>query len=128
MPNAPRTLRYIATFAVLSAGCATHPAPGPAGSPTSSGLPAWSASVLDATLWVQTSAEYAALSRQTWAAAGRMMEAALADTSWTAALEQQAGYGALPPAVIVDVDETVLDNAPYAARLIQARPPLAGAG
>jgi acid phosphatase len=50
-----------------------------------------------------------------------MLQLALQDTSWTAALEQQPGYGSLPPAVIVDVDETMLDNSPYAARLIEAR-------
>lgn len=75
--------------------------------------------MLDATLWMQTSAEYRALSRQTWAAATRLLSGAVADTTWTAAVEQAAGAGSLPPAVIVDVDETVLDNSPYAVRLIE---------
>ena len=74
--------------------------------------------VLDATLWMQTSAEYEALSRQTWEAAARLLPASVADTGWTAAIEQGSGAGSLPPAVIVDVDETVLDNSPYAARRI----------
>ena len=39
----------------------------------------------------------------------------------TAAIEQESGYGSITPAVVVDVDETVLDNSPYAARLIDAR-------
>lgn len=68
---------------------------------------------------MQTSGEYEALSRQTWDAAARLLPEALADTTWTAAVEQGSGSGALPPAVIVDVDETVLDNSPYAARLIE---------
>lgn len=111
---------------VLLTSCAT--APPPAG-PTPEAhlapgewddLPSPAAvAVLDATLWMQTSAEYAALSRQTWTAASRLLPEALADTSWTAAIEQAAGAGTLPPAVIVDVDETVLDNSPYAARLIE---------
>lgn len=75
--------------------------------------------VVDAVLWMQTSAEYEAMSRQTYAAATRLLPEALADSSWTAALEQGPGSGDLPPAVILDVDETVLDNSPYAARLIE---------
>lgn len=75
---------------------------------------------LYATLWVQTSAEYAATALQAYRTAARMLDAALADDDWTAALEQlqQDGYDDLPPAVVLDVDETVLDNAAYQARLI----------
>jgi len=83
--------------------------------------PAWATSVVDAALWMQISAEYEGVARQTWAMAGRRMRLGLKDTTWTAALEQTENYGSLPPAVIVDVDETVLDNSPYAARLIEAR-------
>ncbi|MFW6084922.1 MAG: 5'-nucleotidase, lipoprotein e(P4) family [Gemmatimonadota bacterium] len=110
------------------AGCAgsgtAPPGPSPAATkavPAAEGdLPSPSAlAVLDAVLWMQTSAEYAAMSRQTYAAAARLLPEALADTSWTAALEQGSGAGDLPPAVILDVDETVLDNSPYAARLIE---------
>jgi len=74
---------------------------------------------LDSTLWVQTSAEYGALTRQIFQLATLRLEEALADPAWTAALEQEATAGAgLPPAVIVDVDETVLDNSPFQARLV----------
>jgi acid phosphatase len=75
---------------------------------------------LDATLWVQTSVEYEAVARSLYAAATRDLEAALADPGRSAALEQTGGYSGLPPAVIVDVDETVLDNSPYQARLLLA--------
>ena len=34
------------------------------------------------------------------------------------ALEQTGDYAALPPAVIVDVDETMIDNSPFESRLI----------
>jgi acid phosphatase len=47
------------------------------------------------------------------------LDAALADPSWTAALEQQGDASRLPPAVVVDIDETVLDNSYYQARLIR---------
>ena len=73
---------------------------------------------LDATLWVQTAAEYEAASRSVYEAASRRLAAALTDPSRTAALEQQGSFAELLPAVIVDVDETVLDNSPYQARLL----------
>jgi len=70
-------------------------------------------------LWMQTSAEYGALARSVYVLARRALEAALADPAWTAALEQQ-GLAPLPDktAVILDIDETVLDNSPYEAQLI----------
>lgn len=74
---------------------------------------------LNAVLWVQTSAEYAAAAAGTYEAASRALGVGVADSSWTAATEQAGGYGRLPAAVIVDVDETVLDNTPYQARLIE---------
>jgi len=71
------------------------------------------------TLWVQTSVEHAALCRQAFATAASHLEAALADRHWSAALEQGAYAGKLPPAIIVDVDETVLDNSPFQAALLK---------
>jgi len=65
---------------------------------------------LNATLWVQSSAEYAAITTQTYRAAAMALTAALADPHWTAAYEQTNDFRALPPAVILDLDETVLDN------------------
>src|SRR5687768_12530817 len=58
---------------------------------------------LSATLWMQTSAEYEALTRQTYNAATRMLDAGLADPTWTAALEQGPTEGK-PPAIILDLD------------------------
>lgn len=72
---------------------------------------------LNATLWVQTSAEYDMLARQSWFLAERQLEVALKDKKWSAATEQGEKFAKLPPAVIVDVDETVLDNSRYQARL-----------
>lgn len=106
---------------VWAGACTSAPTPQPGRLSAPADPPAWTISVLDAALWMQTSAEYDALARQTWATAGRLLRVGLADSLWTAAVEQQPGFGSLPPAVIVDVDETVLDNSPYAARLIEAR-------
>ncbi len=73
---------------------------------------------LNAVAWVQTAGEYEATTRQAYAIASLMLGGALEDTSWTASLEQvvTGGYEALPPAVILDVDETVLDNSPNQVR------------
>ena len=76
---------------------------------------------LFATLWTQTAAEYDALTLQAYQTAERMLDLALADSGWTASLEQQPGYENLPPAIILDVDETVLDNSYYQARIIRDR-------
>ncbi len=75
--------------------------------------------LMNAVVWIQTSAEADALRRQAFVVAQAALDAALADSSWTAADEQTGDYGSLPPAVIVDVDETVLDNSPLEARLIR---------
>jgi acid phosphatase len=76
---------------------------------------------LNAVLWMQSAAEYQAAARQAYRAAEISLERALKDPSWTAALEQApdatGAYDKLPPAVILDLDETVLDNSPYQARL-----------
>lgn len=78
---------------------------------------------LDATLWTQTAVEYDGVARGAYHLAGAMMERALADSTWTAALPQAeqspTRYRDKPPAVVLDVDETVLDNTAYQARLIR---------
>lgn len=74
-------------------------------------------SILNATLWLQQSAEYRAVAMGTYAAATRSLDAALADPSWTAALEDDAT--SQPPAVILDLDETAIDNSPFQTRVIR---------
>lgn len=68
-------------------------------------------------LWIQTSSEYKANSIQVYNAAGNIIHRALRDSSWTSALEQGHNYSDLPAAVILDIDDTVLDNSQYQARL-----------
>ncbi len=75
---------------------------------------------LNSTLWMQTAAEYGAITTQTYRAAGLALSAALADPHWTAAYEQTNDFRSLPPAVILDLDETVLDNSPAQVKLIRA--------
>ena len=73
---------------------------------------------LQAALWVRTAVEYQVACVQAYELAGMRLPAALADASWTAATEQTDGYQDLPPAVVLDVDETVLDNSKFQVRLI----------
>lgn len=74
---------------------------------------------LNATLWAQESAEYRIVTQSIYANAVLALEKALEDTNWTAYPEQKANYQALKPAIILDIDETVLDNTPYHAALIK---------
>ncbi|KCZ50935.1 hypothetical protein HY29_06185 [Hyphomonas beringensis] len=75
---------------------------------------------LNAALWMQQAVEYKATTDGIYALAGMRLDEALADPDWTAVPEaQQAGYQDLPPAIILDADETVLDNSAYAAFGIQ---------
>lgn len=76
---------------------------------------------LYATLYLQTAAEKNALSRVIYRAAIERLDEALADPNWTAALEQSGDFSGLPPGMIFDVDETVLDNSRYQATLITGR-------
>jgi len=77
---------------------------------------------LNAVLWVQTAAEYVGLTVQAYTTAQLALDDALEDPLWTASVEQAetGSYEKLPPAVILDVDETVLDNSMYQARLIKS--------
>lgn len=74
--------------------------------------------LLNSTLWMQMSAEYEIATLQIFRQAREQLDAALADPTRSAALEQNAHYKDKPPAVIMDIDETVLDNSPLAAQLI----------
>ncbi|QDT98063.1 5'-nucleotidase, lipoprotein e(P4) family [Gimesia aquarii] len=74
---------------------------------------------LDATLWMQTSVEHDVACVQAYRLATMQSIKALRDPCWTAAVEQTAGYAQLPPAVILDLDETVLNNAAFMARLVK---------
>ncbi|MEE2692998.1 MAG: HAD family acid phosphatase [Pseudomonadota bacterium] len=101
----------LAALAAATAGCATAPAPAPETAVPQSDL-------LNAALWMQGAVEYKAAALGVYALARIRLDEALADRKWTAAPNRQgAGYEKLPPAVIVDADETVLDNSAYQAML-----------
>jgi 5'-nucleotidase (lipoprotein e(P4) family) len=67
-----------------------------------------------ATLWMQRSVEFKGNALAIYALARVRLDQALADKKWTAAPAEQTGdFASLPPAVILDLDETVLDNSRY---------------
>lgn len=76
---------------------------------------------LNAVAWQQTSVEAMLISEQAYRNASDRLDAALRDKNWDALPkgERTIAIRNLPPAVVLDVDETVLDNSPYQARLIR---------
>jgi 5'-nucleotidase (lipoprotein e(P4) family) len=72
--------------------------------------------LLNAELWMQTAIEYRANCLTVYVLARTRLDEALADRSWTA-FDQTGNYQDLPPAVILDLDETAIDNSAYEAGL-----------
>lgn len=110
-----------ASLAPASAPTAAVVAPTPAAPAAEQAPPA--DDTLNATAWFQTAAERELIDREVYRAAGEHLSAALADKHWDA-LPKEDRHGdprALPPAIIVDVDETVLDNSPSQVRAIRER-------
>ncbi len=89
-------------------------------------VPAAAQELLNSVLWMQGSIEYRASTAQTYRSAEQALVRALATPNWTAALEQVGDFSAKPPAVVLDLDETVLDNSPYQARTIVDGQPFDG--
>jgi acid phosphatase len=73
-----------------------------------------------AVTWMQKSAEYRLLTQQTYRFALTQLAVGVHDRNWTADEYQikDGGFEHKPPAVILDLDETVLDNSYYNARNI----------
>ena len=115
-PRMPFPFLLLLTL-VLAGGCAaradTQATPAPAG------VRALPDQNLNAVLWMQSAVEYEAAALQAYRMAQLQLDAAIATPSWTAALEQTGNPAGLPPAVILDIDETVLDNSYYQARMVR---------
>ena len=74
-------------------------------------------SLVDSVLWAGTAVEHDGAILQAYRVARSMLGKALRDRNWTAAIEQQGhSFRKLPPAIIMDLDETILDNSPFEAR------------
>ncbi|MGZ8708869.1 MAG: 5'-nucleotidase, lipoprotein e(P4) family [Thermoanaerobaculia bacterium] len=92
-----RPLAFLLVVTTLGCATATKPA-----APCNLGVP-----LVNPTLWMQSAAEFRASALQTYAAARNALDAALLEPS------------SLPPAIILDLDETALDNSRFAARSIE---------
>lgn len=66
--------------------------------------------------WVRTAAEFEALSLQAYRAAGDFLQQAIEDREWSA-LPGQTGAASMPPAIIIDVDETLVSNVEFQVTL-----------
>lgn len=100
----------LAAIAVTSFACATQPVPAPTPAPTvvEAAPPCVPGhAIINATLWMQSSAEYRATALGTYATAKRLLDLALAAPA----------ESSLPPAVILDIDETAALNIPFEARV-----------
>jgi 5'-nucleotidase (lipoprotein e(P4) family) len=118
IPTMPSSTSVSLALLLAVAACATpHPAPSPAPasapSPTVAPAPSPTAEqkLPNDVKWVRTSAEYRALARQAYAIAGDRLP------------ELTRGIPAQGWAVILDADETVLDNSEYQRRLAVANAP-----
>jgi acid phosphatase len=77
---------------------------------------------LNAVAWSQTAIEHDLIYLQTYRDAQARLLAAAKDRNWNAlpTNDRAVPGNGLPPAVVLDIDETVLDNSPYQARLVRS--------
>jgi len=128
------SIRLSATLAalVLLAGCSSTPpksasAEAPKATATGAAPSIAAASTtsaddnLNAVVWMQRAVEHDLIYVQTYRDAQAHLLAAMKDKQWDALAKDDrvAPLAGLKPAVVLDIDETVLDNSPYQARLIK---------
>lgn len=112
---------------LVLAACATQaPRPATAAMAVESPVPQQPAGpgpddLLQATVWTQLAVEHDLIFLEVYRDAKERLLGALQDPSWDALPhdERTGPVAGLEPAVVLDVDETVLDNSPYEARLIR---------
>ncbi|MBB5359870.1 acid phosphatase [Rhodanobacter sp. ANJX3] len=77
---------------------------------------------LNAVAWSQTAIEHDLIYLQTYRDAEARLLPAMHDAGWDALskTDRVGAFKQLRPAVILDIDETVLDNSPYQARVIKS--------
>ena len=109
---------------LLCGGCASagsRSTVAPVSAPRQATGPRDTHELLNGVLWTQTAAEFWALTSAIYRGAQLTLDQALSQTSWSAALEQGTGFEKLPTAVILDLDETVLDNVVAQAQTVLDR-------
>ena len=121
-----RSLALSALVLALAA-CQSAPAPRAAPAPMPQPAPVAAAEApaphdnVNALVWMQAAEEYRLAAGQTYRAALAQLDRAIKTPDWDALVPSERANppDGLPPAVIVDIDETVLDNSPYLARQIR---------
>ena len=120
----PTALAALALLAACSAAPSTAPSRPSAAAATVTPPPVTTAADdnLNAVAWSQTAIEHDLIYLQTYRDAESRLLPALADQPWDALPKDDrvAPAWGLKPAVVLDIDETVLDNSPYQARLIKS--------
>lgn len=107
---------------VLLAGCRTLPQPTAPAGVAAIGAGLHADDNLNAVAWSQTAIEHDLIYLQAYRDAQSRLLAALKDPRWDAlpSYDRVAPSTGLKPAVVLDIDETVLDNSPYQARVIRS--------
>ncbi len=120
---APLPMSLLAVALIGLSACKRVETPAPAVAPATAEAAAAASGDdnLNAVLWVQRAEEYKASAEQTYRAAADKLDIALKEAHWDALVPEERGNDAkgLKPAVVLDLDETVLDNSPYQARLVR---------
>src|SRR5439155_22710980 len=123
MKNRPMNRTLVIPFLIFAACAANdasmHAPTGASKATAQTACPAASAAALNATLWMQTSAEYQAITREVYRTARQVLGFALSDPAWSA-LPDLAVDPSRPPAIILDLDETALDTSAFQARQIRS--------
>lgn len=129
--NPHRHSFLVVLLSVLLGACATsanRPVSAPPATPAVTPVPVPAASGpapndnLNAVAWSQTAIEHDLIYLEVYRDATDTLARALKDRSWDALAhaDRSGPVRKLKPAIILDIDETVLDNSPYAARLVRA--------
>ena len=112
-PDQPLRSALVTLLLAVTTACATQ-SPPPAAADRDPGRcggePNFAAGGERATLWVRNSSEFRVVSETIYQAAQFALHRGLAEPTWTAEPMQTGDLEGLPPAIIMDIDETVLDN------------------
>ena len=117
--NSPFRPSFLIASTLWLSACSLHLPSVQQGTPAESESPSiFQHDAANAVAWQATSTEYRWIALQTFAAATAALEEGLADAGWDALppTERDTPFDGLPPTVIVDVDETVLDNRAFQVR------------
>ena len=115
----PRNL-FVATVVVTLAGCATVQMRIDDVKPGCGTDRPFAEGGERAALWIRTSAEFRSSAEGIYRSALQGLQQGLNDATWSAEPTQKGDFSRLPPAVVMDIDDTALDNSAPQARMLLA--------